>query len=138
MLLLQTMLVGSTAIAGNGGQTGGRGGSDSGGRADGGEKGSGRGNSGSRGDAGDNNNRGADAMDKGSASSRSKAGAEPGKISGDTPTASRDAVSVKHENGIAEEINGRGRYVMRDAQGRTIVNRPATGADIDRLNALNQ
>jgi hypothetical protein len=42
-------------------------------------------------------------------------------------------LSVIHRNGMREMIRD-GRYEMRDAQGRPIVNRPATRADYSRLN----
>ena len=41
-------------------------------------------------------------------------------------------MSVLHSNGMREKISG-GRYEMRDAGGRTIVNRPATQSDLARL-----
>jgi hypothetical protein len=43
---------------------------------------------------------------------------------------------IRHGNGIAEEVNDRGRYVMRDNRGRTIVDRVATRSDIERLRSL--
>jgi hypothetical protein len=39
---------------------------------------------------------------------------------------------IAHDNGMRETIQ-KGRYEMRDAQGRTIVNRPATAMDYLRL-----
>lgn len=39
---------------------------------------------------------------------------------------------LRHRNGIQESVRG-GRYEMRDAKGRRIINRPATGADYRRL-----
>ncbi|MBB4349832.1 hypothetical protein [Aliirhizobium cellulosilyticum] len=45
-------------------------------------------------------------------------------------------IRVRHGSGIAEEVNDRGRYVMRDRSGRTIVNRAATKSDLDRLRSL--
>jgi hypothetical protein len=39
---------------------------------------------------------------------------------------------VRHSDGITERIEG-GRYEMRDARGRTIINRAATPADRARL-----
>ncbi|MFH1795430.1 MAG: hypothetical protein ABIK36_17580 [Pseudomonadota bacterium] len=39
---------------------------------------------------------------------------------------------LRHRNGMKESVRG-GRYEMRDAKGRRIVNRPATGADYRRL-----
>lgn len=45
-------------------------------------------------------------------------------------------IRVRHGSGIAEEVNDRGRYVMRDRSGRTIINRAATKSDLDRLRSL--
>lgn len=41
---------------------------------------------------------------------------------------------LRHRNGIQESVRG-GRYEMRDAKGRRIVNRPANAADYQRLKA---
>ncbi len=43
------------------------------------------------------------------------------------------SVDVSHGNGITETLR-RGRYIMRDSKGRTIVDRQATAADVRRLN----
>ncbi|OAP36738.1 hypothetical protein AU381_19875 [Sinorhizobium glycinis] len=42
---------------------------------------------------------------------------------------------IRHVEGISEEIKD-GRYIMKDARGRTIVNRRATSADQKRLLSL--
>ena len=44
-------------------------------------------------------------------------------------------IEVEHPDGTKEEIE-RGRYEMKDASGRTIVERPATDADRARLEAM--
>ena len=44
----------------------------------------------------------------------------------------RPSVAIRHSKGMKEEIKG-GRYEMKDARGRTIVNRPATQSDLARL-----
>jgi hypothetical protein len=44
-------------------------------------------------------------------------------------------IEVEHPDGIKEEIED-GRYEMKDASGRTIVERPATDADRARLEAM--
>jgi hypothetical protein len=41
-------------------------------------------------------------------------------------------VILRHRNGIQESVRG-GRYEMRDAKGRRIVNRPANAEDYRRL-----
>ncbi|KIV60771.1 hypothetical protein SZ54_4972 [Rhizobium sp. UR51a] len=44
-------------------------------------------------------------------------------------------MTVRHKDGISESVQ-RGRYVMKDAKGRTIVNRDATVSDEQRLRAF--
>lgn len=117
LVAVSATFVASPAMARNGGHGGdtGRGGSDNG------ENGSGADNGSRRSKA--------EPTGRGEALSNSRTETRQGRSTGDT-------VSVRHSNGIAEEVNGRGRYVMRDAKGRTIVNRAATGADVDRLNSF--
>lgn len=45
------------------------------------------------------------------------------------------SLRVRHNNGFEEILSG-GRYHMKDNRGRTIVNRPATGEDLVRLQQL--
>ncbi|WP_313602601.1 hypothetical protein [Rhizobium sp.] len=120
-----------SAIARNGGQGGGNGGGG-GGREGGGNSGnSGRsggaesreGNSG-RGNRGRSTGTAAEARTTDSRSQR------------DAVNVDNRGIRVKHGSGIAEEVNDRGRYVMRDRSGRTIVNRAATKSDLDRLRSL--
>jgi len=51
-------------------------------------------------------------------------------------TAPASALEVHHRDGISERL-GNGRYEMQDAQGRTIVSRPAMPEDHERLRALS-
>ena len=44
-------------------------------------------------------------------------------------------MQVIHRNGLREEL-GNGRYNMKDAKGRTIVDRRATGKDSNRMREL--
>ncbi|WP_457584389.1 hypothetical protein [Ensifer canadensis] len=44
-------------------------------------------------------------------------------------------VGVRHADGMSEVIDG-GRYIMKDARGRTIINRRATLADLKRIQSL--
>ncbi|MCY1334061.1 hypothetical protein D9M69_198060 [compost metagenome] len=44
-------------------------------------------------------------------------------------------VGVRHEGGISEEIVN-GRYIMKDARGRTIINRRATENDRKRIDSF--
>ncbi len=48
---------------------------------------------------------------------------------------SRGGIEVRSVDGVKEEIEG-GRYERKDASGRTVEERPATQADIDRLRGL--
>ena len=61
-----------------------------------------------------------------------KGNAGKGKAAKGKPSKPNVAVVLRHRNGIQESVRG-GRYEMRDAKGRKIVNRPATGADYRRL-----
>jgi hypothetical protein len=42
---------------------------------------------------------------------------------------------VRHRSGI-QEVLTRDRYTMRDRRGRTIISRPATGADRARFRSI--
>lgn len=69
---------------------------------------------------------------KGSAKSNGTGNAKaPGASSGTT------AGIVKHNNGLEESVV-RGRYIMKDKKGRTIVNRRASRADRERLESLQR
>ena len=124
-----------SALARNGhGRGGGDG--DSGGR--GGSGGSAKGGDGDSGRGGNNQGRGNGAGMAGNAKGSSdEAGRKVGS-SADGPDSMKAgrALSVRHRNGIAEEVNSRGRYVMRDNRGRTIVDRKATKSDRDRLSSF--
>jgi hypothetical protein len=54
------------------------------------------------------------------------------KDKGVTTKGSPTALSVRHNDGISEVVRN-GRYIMKDAKGRTIVNRRATLGDEIRL-----
>ncbi|MFA6156660.1 hypothetical protein [Mesorhizobium sp.] len=54
---------------------------------------------------------------------------------GDKVEAEGDKIEVEHVDGTKEEVEN-GRFEMKDAAGRTIVERPATPDDISRLQAL--
>lgn len=64
-------------------------------------------------------------------SSSSSSGSSVG--SGTKATAASDgSIDVRHSNGITEVLQ-RGRYIMKDSKGRTIINRQATANDARRL-----
>lgn len=68
---------------------------------------------------------------KGGASSNSTGNAQP------SAAPSGASAVVRHRNGLEESIV-RGRYIMKDNKGRTIVNRRASRADSERLKALRR
>jgi hypothetical protein len=91
----------------------------------------GKGNGGN-GNAGGNGGNGGGGNGNGKAGQGSAGGnANSGRANsrGPGPTVEAD---IAHENGMRETIQN-GRYEMRDAQGRTIVNRPATALDYLRF-----
>ncbi len=119
----------NSAIARNGGRGGGSGGrgSDGGGN---------RGNSGrDGGSGGGQGNRGSNNSGRNSNSSAETRTNQGGRQR-DTVSIDKGNISVRHGSGIAEEVNDRGRYVMRDRSGRTIVNRAARKSDLERLRSL--
>ncbi|MCD7109463.1 hypothetical protein LRX75_10440 [Rhizobium sp. DKSPLA3] len=111
---------GSGGGNGNGNGNGGGNGNGNGG----GNNGNGNGNGGSRGNGGSTGGGNAGAASDAPAASKPDEGA-----------ADAQALSVRHRNGFREQLTG-GRYVMRDAQGRVVVDRRATRADRDRLKRL--
>lgn len=135
---LPVALSAGPASARNGGQGGGSGGAGGGGH--GGSDGGGRGGAG-RGNGADGSNDGDNGSGKSDSTGRGKAAAASDE-QGSAPTGAAiiggNGINVRHRNGIAEEVNAKGRYVMRDAQGRTIVNRAATAADISRLKTFSR
>jgi hypothetical protein len=128
---------------GNGGNGGGKGGPNTGGNTgnsgnagnngnNGGGKGDGNsGNSGTSGDKGTDSNNNNSAGNSGNVRGR--------EVSQSTPAESvaidGSSMEVRHWNGMSERIKD-GRYVMRDAKGRTIVNRTATVSDESRLRSF--
>ncbi|WP_271899411.1 hypothetical protein [Candidatus Phyllobacterium onerii] len=138
---------------GNSGNAGGKGGNS----GNGGDKGSANagGNSGNSGDGGNSGNNGGrkgdssgdsgTSGDNGSDSTNTRAGnsgnVQSGKIGPSTPAESvaidGSAMEVRHWNGMSERIKD-GRYVMKDAKGRTIINRTATVSDESRLRSFDR
>lgn len=43
-----------------------------------------------------------------------------------------DSVGIRYRNGYREQVS-KGRFIMKDAKGRTVINRPATPVDRVRL-----
>lgn len=110
---------------GNGGGGGSGGGSGNGGSS---------GNSGGNGNSGSNGNSGGKGSNNGQSSGTGNAAKSQTDVN-DAANSGRGALTVRHRDGISESVQ-RGRYVMKDAKGRTIVNRDATTADEQRLRSF--
>lgn len=109
----------ASAYAKGGGNSGGGGGN--GGNSGGGNGGnSGNGNSGNSGKSGSN---------------QGKSGSHVNAKTGDKVDVTGNKITVRHPDGITEKLEN-GRFSMKDALGRTIIDRQATPADADRLKAL--
>ncbi|WP_348628599.1 hypothetical protein [Mesorhizobium sp. M2A.F.Ca.ET.042.01.1.1] len=136
---------------GNGGGNGGNGGGNSGGNGGGnsGNGGNGGGNSGNGGNNGGNSgNSGGNSGNSGgnssgnNSSSNSATEASAADVdshvnaaTGDKVEATAGSIQVTHRNGMKETIEN-GRFRMEDKYGRTIVDRKATMADLNRLKSL--
>ncbi|MBS3647591.1 hypothetical protein KEU06_02990 [Pseudaminobacter sp. 19-2017] len=110
--------------AGNGN---GNGGGNGGGNGNGNGSGKGRGNGGGNGGKGKGKGNG-----NGQTNGKST-GPAPAANAPESPNA--PSVDVRHEDGIQEAIRN-GRYVMRDRQGRVIIDRRATIKDRFRLHSF--
>jgi hypothetical protein len=122
-----------------------------GGAGGGASNGNGGGNSGNAGGKGGNgeNGGGNGGANAGGNSGNSAAGGNNGNNAGRkggggnqfTPAESvainGPAMEVRHWNGMSERIKD-GRYVMKDAKGRTIINRTATTTDESRLRSFDR
>ncbi|MEW6633620.1 MAG: hypothetical protein AB1440_22345 [Pseudomonadota bacterium] len=133
----------SAAHAGNGNGNGGNGNGNGGGSGNGGN---GNGNGGNNGNAGGNGNGNGDGdgnngtgNGQGNSSvgglGSSDQGTHVNLATGDKVEVVGDKITVLHPNGMKEEVEN-GRFEMRDALGRTIVERKATQDDIMRLQSL--
>ncbi|ESZ23207.1 hypothetical protein [Mesorhizobium sp. L2C084A000] len=121
----------ASAYAGKGG--GGNGGGGGGGNSGGGNGGnSGGGNSGNSGNSGNGNGNGNSGK---SGSNQGKSGSHVNAKTGDKVDVTGNKITVRHPDGITEKLEN-GRFSMKDALGRTIIDRQATPADANRLKAL--
>ena len=116
---------------GNGNSGGGNSGNGNGGNGNGGNGNSGNGNSGN-GNSGNGNGNSSAGSGNGNGDSSGGNSANVNAATGGSVKIDGDNISVEHPDGFLEEID-HGRYKMKDALGRMIVNRPATAADIRRL-----
>ncbi|KQU92068.1 hypothetical protein ASD12_03765 [Mesorhizobium sp. Root102] len=121
---------------GNGGGNSGGGNGNGGGNSSGGNSGnSSGGNSGNSGSSSGNGNSGNAGK---SGSNRGKSGnstSHVNAVTGDKVDVTGNKITVRHPDGITEEIEN-GRFRMEDALGRTIIDRRVTPADVGRLKAL--
>ncbi|WP_040592239.1 hypothetical protein [Mesorhizobium metallidurans] len=83
-------------------------------------------------DSGDSDDSGDDASDAGNASSQAS---RVNRATGDKVTVRGNVIEVVHPDGISEKIEA-GRFRMKDAQGRTIIDRALKASDVTRLKAL--
>lgn len=114
----------ASAYAGKGGNGGGN---------SGGGNGNGGGNSGNSGNSGNGNG---NSGNKGkSGSNQGKSGSHVNAKTGDKVDVTGNKITVRHPDGITEKLEN-GRFSMKDALGRTIIDRQATPADANRLKAL--
>lgn len=112
---------------------------DDGGESEGGS-GSGSGGSGGNSGSGGGGNSGSGGSGSNSGSSGSGGGTGPSNShvnpeTGDKVSIHGSIIQVVHPDGLREKIEN-GRFVMKDALGRTIVERAATAADLARLKRL--
>ena len=126
------------AYAGKGGGGGGNGGGNSG--NGGGNSGGNSGNSGNSGGNNGNGNGNNGKSNSGTSSSASAAStadvdSHVNALTGDKVEATSNSIQVTHRNGMKETIEN-GRFRMEDKYGRTIVDRRATMADLNRLKNL--
>ncbi|RUW58123.1 hypothetical protein [Mesorhizobium sp. M7A.F.Ca.US.008.03.1.1] len=120
----------ASAYAGKGGNGGGNSG---GGNGNGGS--SGGGNSGNSGNSGNGNGNGNNGNNGKSGSNQGKSGSHVNAKTGDKVDVTGNKITVRHPDGITEKLEN-GRFSMKDALGRTIIDRQATPADANRLKAL--
>jgi hypothetical protein len=111
------------------------------GRGNEGDNGNGNGGNGngSNGNGGGSNGNGEENGNGGNGNDKSNGNSKTAAPTQVAPSTTVDpatlSLRVRHNNGFEEILSG-GRYHMKDNRGRTIVNRPATGEDLVRLQQL--
>ncbi|TPJ39329.1 hypothetical protein FJ471_34265 [Mesorhizobium sp. B2-7-1] len=90
---------------------------------------------GNNGNSSDNGNNGNSSSTSASAASTADVDSHVNAVTGDKVEATRNRIQVTHRNGMKERIEN-GRFRMEDKYGRTIVDRKATMADLNRLKNL--
>jgi len=111
----------TVALAKNGNNGGGNGGGNSGGN------GGGNGNGG----GGNNGNGGGNGNGNGNSNENRSGGNSKASRASEDDDGDGEA-GIRHKGGITEQVR-KGRYIMKDARGRTIINRRATSADKQRM-----
>jgi hypothetical protein len=115
---------------------GGKGGGNGGGGGNGNAGGNGGGNGNAGGNAGGNGGNNGKAGKSDNAGTRSDAeGETANRFTPESLNMDGSAMEVRHTNGMSERIAD-GRYMMKDAKGRTIINRTATSSDRSRLQSF--
>lgn len=89
------------------------------------------GNNGNNGDNGNNGNNG-NSGNNGRGAGQNRAGKAKAADSVVDKKITRDSVQIRYRNGYREQVTS-GRFIMKDAKGRTIINRRATPVDRVRL-----
>ncbi|CDX61812.1 Glycine-rich cell wall protein [Mesorhizobium plurifarium] len=119
-----------------GGSNSGNGGNNGNGNS-GGNNGNGNsgGNNGNGNSGGNNGNGNSGKNSSASAASTADVDDHVNALTGDKVEATRTKIQVTHRNGMKEKIEN-GRFRMEDKYGRTIVDRKATMADLNRLKSL--
>ncbi|MEI9429118.1 hypothetical protein [Mesorhizobium sp. Cs1299R1N3] len=110
------------------------GGGGNGGGGNGGNGGNGGGNSGGNGNSGNSNGNSGGGNNGNGKGQRDKS-SHVNATTGDEVDVDGNKITVQHPDGMTENIEN-GRFRMKDALGRTIIDRPATPADVSRLKAL--
>ncbi|AZO31082.1 hypothetical protein [Mesorhizobium sp. M1B.F.Ca.ET.045.04.1.1] len=133
---------GNSSGSGNSNSGGNSGNSNSGGNSGNSNSGGNSGNSNSGGNSGNSNSGGTNGNSKGAANGASNASTGTADVddhvnalTGDKVEVSNNSIQVTHRNGMKETIEN-GRFRMEDKFGRTIVERRATMADLNRLKSL--
>ncbi|WP_363486253.1 hypothetical protein [Mesorhizobium sp.] len=125
---------------GNGGGNGGNGGGNSGGNGggnsgNGGNSGGNSGNGNSSGNSNGNSSGNNSSSNSATEASAADVDSHVNAATGDKVEATAGSIQVTHRNGMKETIEN-GRFRMEDKYGRTIVDRKATMADLNRLKSL--
>lgn len=100
----------------------------------GGNSGGGKGNNGNGNGKGNDSGESDDGSDTDNASNSSQK-TRVNLATGDKVTVRGNVIEVVHPDGISEKIEA-GRFSMKDALGRTIIDRAARASDVKRLKAL--